>query len=82
MEKEKIKLIKICILICSLILLTVGFLLGYLYADRGCMENPLGFGVERMNDLNDGNFMCKCTSNTNGQTFYFNEEYIRPEPFS
>ena len=82
MEKRSRKLIKICFLICSLILLTIGFLLGYLYVDRGCMENPLGFGVEKMNDINGDNFMCSCTSQLNpGLAFYFNEDFISPEPF-
>lgn len=81
---EETKLIKICLVVSALILLIVGFTIGYLYVDKGCMENPLGFGLRQMNDLNEGDdFSCVCTSSLDyEQKFYFNKEFISSEPLS
>lgn len=59
------------LLCCSLILLTIGFGIGYIFTDKGCLENPLAYGIKQMNELNDDNFKCTCSSLKFG-SFYIN----------
>jgi uncharacterized membrane protein YvbJ len=63
-------------IICAcLILLVVGFTIGYIFTDKGCMENPLVYGISKMDILNNDSFKCSCNSFKSG-TFYFNSERI------
>ncbi len=70
------KLLKLSILIFCLILIVIGFGFGYIYNNNingACVERPLSYGIEKINDLNDANFNCACTSNSLTNPFYFNE---------
>ncbi len=85
MDEDVTKWLKVCIAIGILILVTVGFVLGYLYSDHGCMENPLVYGMKQMNEANDDKFICSCNSKINhGDNFYFDEYGLRDQrlPFN
>lgn len=63
-----------------LILIVIGFAFGYIYNNYNsgaCIDRPLSYGIEKMNDINNENFICSCTT-ISGTTnpFYFNESGI------
>ena len=56
----------------GLILLAIGFIAGYLYVDRGCLESPLIYGIRLMDKVNEREFRCKCNAKEEPtKTFYF-----------
>lgn len=75
MMKTLNNLIKVIIICFALFFILIGFLLGYLYADDSCHINPLSYGIKFLNEKNDDNIICSCTS-LEGKTkdFYFDEE--------
>lgn len=54
--------LKIVISLVCLILISFGFLLGYLYNDTSCTESPFTYGIEKLNERNNDNFTCLCSS--------------------
>ncbi len=50
-----------CILI-VLIIFFIGFLSGYFYGDKSCFEDPLIYGIEKVNKANNDEFLCSCNS--------------------
>jgi len=72
--------VKFSILIFSLILILIGFSFGYIYNNSvsgACIDRPLSYGIEKINKMNDENFICSCTSNSGKiNPFYFNESGV------
>lgn len=77
MERELLLWIKICITISALILLVVGFTIGYLIGDDSCKQNPLRYGVEKLNKANNDSFFCSCASGKYPQPIYFDENGLK-----
>lgn len=74
--------LKIFIVIASLFLFFLGFLFGYYFTDKGCLENPFTYGAKKFNELNGGSLVCECVTSSNGaESFYFNEKEMRIGPF-
>lgn len=76
---EKKRLIIFVFLIIGAIVIVVGFIFGYLFGDRGCMENPFVYGAKQMNKINNDNYECSCKSEKTGDYFYFNSQKISEE---
>jgi len=71
-------LIYIIFTVCALILLLVGFSIGYFYKydeNKSCMNNPLNYGIKEVNNLSGDYFMCQCYSSGEAR-FYFDEEGV------
>lgn len=69
--------LKIIILLIALIILLIGFLIGYFYGDKSCIEDPLRYGVQKLNEVNEDNFICSCTPTKKvAMPFYFDETGI------
>lgn len=69
-------LLKLSILLFIIILIVIGFGFGYIYnnySNGACVERPLAYGIEKINDLNNASFTCACTSAGLTDPFYFNE---------
>ena len=69
--------LKVAISIACVILILLGFLLGYVYnnySNGACKDTPLSYGIEKLNDMNDDSFTCACTS-LSGEInpFYFDK---------
>ncbi len=76
-------LIKIAFLLGSLILLTIGFSLGYIYVDKSCDQNPFTYGLNELNRINDDEFTCTCISNSGKiNPFSFDEEGFKANIFA
>ena len=69
----------IAIAVSILTCITIGFAIGYLMKDDGCSVNPLVYGIEQINELNEDYFTCSCESSKVEESFYFNQEGIRQE---
>ena len=74
------KWLKIVILLFCITLIIIGFGFGYIYnnyKNGACIDRPLSYGVEQLNDINNENFTCSCTPKY-GQVnpFYFNQDGI------
>lgn len=69
--------LKVIIVLIVLILLFSGFMAGYLYGDKSCIENPLAYGLKQLNEVNSDKFTCSCVSQT-GKTkpFSFDENKL------
>ena len=52
--------LRISIIIAGLILITIGFLIGNISDEKECSNNPLGYGVKVLNDINNQEFTCSC----------------------
>ena len=68
----------VCILV-IIIVFFFGFLAGYFYVDKSCTEDPLVYGIEKINKFDNDDFTCSCFS-TSGRykTFSFDKEgFIR-----
>ena len=72
-----IRLLKLSILLFCVILILIGFAFGYIYNNYksgACIERPLSYGIEKLNDMNNADFICSCiSSSTNLKPFSFNE---------
>ena len=58
-------LLKISITLFCLILILIGFGFGYMYNDYksgACTQRPLSYGLEKLNDMNNANFTCSCST--------------------
>ncbi len=59
-------------------------MLGYFYnnyTNQVCREDPFPYAIKIMNDNHNDNFMCSCTSISNGlQSFYLNESGFIKNP--
>ena len=77
-NKNKIKLAFSLLVI---MLLLIGVAIGISINNRkGCTTNPLVFGVEKLERLNDANFSCLCIStDSTFVPFYFDDEGIYKE---
>lgn len=75
-NKSASKWLIFAIIAAILILLAVGFAIGYIFTDKGCLEDPLRCGLEKINAANNDNFACTCHSEKSG-SFCFNEEKIK-----
>ncbi len=73
--------IKLAFSLLAIILIVVGILIGFVINNQNsCEENPLVFGVERLEKLNDVNFSCSCHSTDYPlNPFYFDDEGIYKE---
>ncbi len=75
--------LKFSILIFCLILILIGFLFGYIYYDdknESCIGKPLFYGINKINEINNDEFTCSCTSMSgNINPFYFDESGIISE---
>ena len=58
---------KIILVILAIIFMLVGFLAGYFYGDKDCIENPLAYGIKQLNEANNDQFVCSCNSNLGKQ---------------
>ena len=74
LTKKQLNWFKLIILV--LILLLIGFLIGYYFEDRSCIEEPLIYGIEKMNQKDGVDYTCTCHGSILGGDryyFYFNE---------
>lgn len=73
-------LLKIAITLVIIIVFFFGFLAGYLYGDKSCIEDPLKYSIEKLNEVNNDEFYCKCNS-ISGKTeqFSFDKEGVRDD---
>jgi len=65
MTKNNYIWLKVVISLFCLILIFIGFGFGYIYhgyKSGACIERPLSYGIEQLNDMNDDNFTCSCSS--------------------
>jgi len=65
-----------------LLLLVSGFAFGYSYAiikDNTCQFNPFLYGINKINELNDEDFNCKCVGVDGKRIFSFNSKEIKSE---
>ncbi len=70
-------LIKISLILGALIFLGFGFLLGNSYVDKSCSNNPLVYGITRLNEFNQDKFTCTCNSNSGKiNPFLFTEDGV------
>lgn len=61
MEKSQKKQISFIIFIGILILLTAGILIGTMTSkDASCTNNPLAYGVEKLEEINEAQLSCSC----------------------
>lgn len=61
MDKRLKFWMNVVILTCALILFTSGyFLRDILSKDRGCIANPLVYGIEKINEVNYVSYTCDC----------------------
>ena len=69
------KRIFIMLILCGVLLLVVGIGIGYLmdYNGKKCLSNPFIYGISEINELNEENFNCFCSSENN-KMFSFNED--------
>jgi len=75
-RRMKSKIIFLWIII-FFVLLTIGFILGYLFGKPNYNENPLITGIKNINEKNKANFSCSCiSSNPRMITFVFDENGI------
>ena len=71
--------LKIIILLTTLILLSAGFLAGYLY-NSSCSKNPFIYIVEGLNKANNDDFTCSCSSYSGRiDPFSFDETGIKED---
>ena len=70
--------LKIILVLISSIFFLFGFIAGYFYGDKSCIEDPLTYGIKSLNEVNEDNFVCTCSS-IMGKTenFYFTEEGLK-----
>ncbi len=54
--------LKIACVLIALIILLVGFLAGYFYGDKSCIEDPFIYGINKLNEMNNDEFICSCSS--------------------
>lgn len=77
-QNNFIKWLKLSIVLFCLILILIGFALGYIYnnySNGACSERPLSYAIEKLNDMNNANFTCSCDSiSGNIESFSFNED--------
>lgn len=73
-----ITLLYFVIILLVIIFSLIGFLLGYYYTDKSCIENPLSYGLKKINKMNKINLTCSCFS-YDGKTnpFSFDEYGIK-----
>lgn len=77
MKEEWVTWMKRIYILCTIILLGLGFLAGFLYNYKYFNENSLIYGVKEMNKANNDYFVCSCHSKENFQkSFTFTEEKI------
>lgn len=78
--------LKLSISLFCIILIIIGFGFGYIYnnyKNEACIENPLSYGIEKFNDINDDDFTCACTTMSGlVNPFYFNEDGVFRGKFS
>ncbi len=77
MDQQTIKWLKISFVVYFLVILTIGFMAGYIYKTK--KENRSAFisDLRQMNEINDANFTCSCFSNTpKFMGFRFNQEEV------
>ena len=64
-NRERNILIRVIYIVSALILLTVGFAMGYVYhtyQSEPCIQDPLTYGVNLLNDMNDDEYVCTCSA--------------------
>jgi hypothetical protein len=68
-------LFKVGFFIAVIILLIIGFSIGYFAKDKSWEINPLVYGIKELNKLNNDEFTCNCYSNSGEiSPFLFNKE--------
>ncbi len=76
--ETKQKWLIVTLVTATLLLITIGFTIGYFITDKGCSSNPLVYGIKIMNEANEDYFTCSCTSlNDFSKSFYFDEEGMK-----
>jgi len=76
MDEQQLFWFRIVLIIGSLLLLILGYIIGNLSLDKSCNNNPLAYGIEVLNDLNDDNFSCTCYSSGSVNSFRFDSSGI------
>jgi hypothetical protein len=64
LNKEQKNILLIIIICSALIIFITGYLIGNIFIDKTCQQNPFFYGLKEMNKLNNANFFCECTSFT------------------
>lgn len=69
---------KFIVILTLFIFIGIGILIGIVIGDNpSCNENPLVFGIERLEEINEVNFSCSCISTDSPlDPFYFDDEGI------
>lgn len=76
-KKKQSKWLLIVVIIGSMLLIFTGIAIGYLITDKGCMGNPLIFGIRQINKLNKDDYECSCHSRINFGSFSFDSEKMQ-----
>lgn len=59
----------------TLLLIVIGFGFGYLYASKvKGLDNPMVYGIEKLNEHNNAYFECECRAPTFPNYFKINED--------
>ena len=73
-------LVKIAIVLSFSIFFVLGFFSGLLFEqfkNQSCVENPLVYGITKLNQLNQDKLTCTCSSGSaKTKPFLFNEEGV------
>lgn len=79
---EKTSWIKVIVVVCALILIVLGFAIGYYSSKTNqCKSNPLTYAIEKLEKRNNANFSCSCVSlDKDLKPFYFDDKEISNEP--
>lgn len=77
MDQQTVKWLKISFIVYFFVILTMGFLAGYVYKMKKDNKSPFISDLKEMNDLNNANFTCSCISSAQKfMTFSFNENKV------
>lgn len=75
------KLINFIFLIAAIILIIVGFIIGYfVFKTEKCELNPLSYGIEKIEKINNLQILCTCSADDSRfKPFYFDDLSIYDE---
>lgn len=59
-----------------LILILSGFIFGYFFGNKECLEQPLFYGVKKLNEKNNDNYYCVCYSSKEKEPLRFNSDGV------
>lgn len=76
--KNPVFWLNLIIILIASIFFFFGFLAGYFYLNKSCLENPLSYGLKKINNINNADLICSCFSPSNKfNSFTFDEKGIK-----